>query len=188
MPSAVALRDPLASLAATYRRALTDDVLPFWERHSRDREHGGYFTCLERDGTVFDTDKFVWLQGRQMWTFATAWQQVQPRDEWLETARRGARFLLDHGRDDRGDWYFALSREGRPLEQPWSIFSDCFAAMGLARFAVAAQDDEAAEAARTVDPSARVRSSGSTTGPGSTSRTPTTGSGSGTSTAAAGSC
>jgi N-acylglucosamine 2-epimerase len=47
--------------ADQYRRALLEDVIPFWERNSVDRECGGYFTCLGRDGTVFDTDKFVWL-------------------------------------------------------------------------------------------------------------------------------
>ena len=59
-----------ASLAAEFRDALLTDVIPFWERHSLDHECGGYFTCLGRDGTVFDTDKFVWLQARQVWTFS----------------------------------------------------------------------------------------------------------------------
>jgi len=49
-----------------YRAALLDDVIPFWERYSIDDEAGGYFTCLDRDGGVYDTDKFVWLQARQV--------------------------------------------------------------------------------------------------------------------------
>ena len=58
-------------LAVLYRGALLDDVIPFWERHSVDRECGGFFTCLDREGQVFDTDKFIWLQARQVWMFAT---------------------------------------------------------------------------------------------------------------------
>ncbi len=58
------------TLTRLYRDALLQDVLPFWERHSIDREQGGYFTCLDRAGHVFDTDKFVWLQARQVWTFS----------------------------------------------------------------------------------------------------------------------
>ena len=42
-----------ADLRQRYRGALLDDVIPFWEKHSLDRECGGYFTCLERDGTLF---------------------------------------------------------------------------------------------------------------------------------------
>ena len=50
-------------LAAQYKSELLDNVLPFWLEKSQDHEFGGYFTCLDRDGSVFDTDKFVWLQG-----------------------------------------------------------------------------------------------------------------------------
>ena len=51
-------------LANFYQNALLQDVIPFWEKYSLDREQGGYFTCLDREGTVYDTDKFIWLQNR----------------------------------------------------------------------------------------------------------------------------
>ena len=132
-----------AGLAAQYRTALLDDVLPFWMRHSPDREHGGYLTCLERDGTVYDTDKFVWLQARQVWTFSMLHNRLEKRPEWLEMARLGADFLRRNGRAENGDWYFSLTREGRPLVQPYNIFSDCFAAMAFSQYALATGDDEA---------------------------------------------
>ncbi len=127
------LDNPLA-LRDQYRSALLDDVLPFWMRHSPDRECGGFFTCLERDGRVFDTDKFVWLQGRETWLFSTCCTAIAPRPAWLEMARLGAEFLRDHGCDAAGDFYFALDRRGAPLVQPYNIFSDCFAAMAFAAY------------------------------------------------------
>ena len=48
-------------LAEQYKHELLDSVMPFWVEKSQDLEYGGYFTCLERDGSVFDTDKFVWM-------------------------------------------------------------------------------------------------------------------------------
>jgi N-acylglucosamine 2-epimerase len=123
---------------------LFDDVIPFWERHSPDREHGGYFTCLDRDGRVFDTDKFVWLQARQVWTFSMLYNRVERRPAWLEMARLGADFLRAHGQAESGDWYFSLTRTGQPLVQPYNVFSDCFAAMALGQYALAAGDDRAA--------------------------------------------
>jgi N-acylglucosamine 2-epimerase len=135
--------------ADQYRRALLEDVIPFWERHSVDREGGGYFTCLGRDGTVFDTDKFVWLQARQVWTFAMLYNRLEPRPDWLAIARHGAEFLVKHGRAPDGNWYFSLTREGRPLVQPYNVFSDCFAAMALAQYSLAAKDEQAAGLART---------------------------------------
>ncbi len=137
------MKTDFAALAQQYRQALLEDVVSFWMRHSLDREHGGYFTCLERDGTVYDTDKFVWLQARQVWTFSMLFNRLEPRPEWLALARDGAAFLRRHGRDADGNWYFSLARDGRPLVQPYNIFSDCFAAMAFSQYALAANDAEA---------------------------------------------
>ena len=54
-----------------------DSVLPFWLEHSQDKQYGGYFTCLERDGSVYDTDKFIWLQGREVWLFSMLYNKVE---------------------------------------------------------------------------------------------------------------
>jgi len=130
-----------------YKSELLENVLPFWEKYSIDKEFGGYFTCLERDGSVFDTDKFMWLQGRQIWTMSTMYDKVQAKEEWKSIAEHGARFILDHGRDANGDWYFALDRTGKPLVQPYNIFSDCFATMGLASLYKITNKDEYAQVA-----------------------------------------
>jgi len=135
------------TLAHQYKTALFQDVLPFWQTHSIDWDAGGYFTCLDRSGRVYDTDKFIWLQNRQVWLFSTLYNQLEPRQEWLKIATCGAKFLAQHGRDAEGNWYFALTREGRPLVQPYSIFSDCFAAMAFSQYALASQEAWAQELA-----------------------------------------
>lgn len=132
-----------ASRAAQCRTALLEDVIPFWERCSIDRECGGYFTCLNGRGEVFDTDKFVWLQARQVWTFSMLYNRVEQRPEWLDIARIGAEFLRDHGMDADGAWHFSLDRSGAPLVQPYNIFSDCFAAMAFTQYALASGDEAA---------------------------------------------
>ena len=119
------------NLAHQYQNELLQNVLPFWENHSLDKEHGGYFTCLLRDGQVFDTDKFIWLQARQVWLFSMLYEKCKPRQTWLDMALHGAAFLEKYGRDSNGHWYFSLNRVGQPLTQPYNIFSDCFAAMAF---------------------------------------------------------
>jgi N-acylglucosamine 2-epimerase len=136
-----------AHLAALYRTTLLDNVLPFWEQHSVDWEQGGYFTCLDRTGAVYDTDKFIWLQNRQVWTFSMLCNQVGPRDHWLKIAETGARFLADRGRDAEGNWYFSLTHKGVPLVQPYNIFSDCFAAMAFSQYGLASGADWAKDVA-----------------------------------------
>lgn len=130
-------------LAGWYRRALLDDVVPFWLRHSLDREYGGYLTCLDRDGSVYGTDKAMWLQAREVWLFATLYNTLEPRPEWLEAARLGYRFLREHGYDADGRMFFATTREGRPLRKRRYLFTETFGAIAGAQYAVAA-DDEAA--------------------------------------------
>jgi len=121
----------IKGMAQRYRSALLNDVVPFWMKFSPDPVFGGYFTCLDRRGSIYDTDKFVWLQGREVWMFSHLYNNVERRAEWLEMALSGAGFLEKYGRDDEGNFYFSLTREGKPLIQPYNIFSDCFAVMAF---------------------------------------------------------
>ena len=121
-----------ASYASLYRNELLSNILPFWQKHSKDELNGGFFTCLDRTGKVYDTDKFMWLQGREVWCFSYMYKHIAPNSEWLDMALHGARFMQKHGRDQEGNWYFSLTAEGKPLVQPYNIFSDCFATMAFA--------------------------------------------------------
>lgn len=135
------------TLSTLYQTMLLETVLPFWQNHSLDHDHGGYFTCLDVQGNVYDTDKFIWLQNRQIWTFSMLYNRLEQRPDWLAVARHGADFLARHGRDSDGNWYFSLNRQGRPLVQPYNIFSDCFAAMAFSQYAQASGDRAAKEIA-----------------------------------------
>ncbi|RAJ86002.1 N-acylglucosamine 2-epimerase [Chitinophaga dinghuensis] len=117
--------------ADVYRKNLLEDVIPFWMKYSPDKEQGGYFTCLDRAGNVFDTDKFIWLQCREVWCFSMLYNKVEQQQEWLDMAIQGADFLRKHGRDKDGNWYFSLTRNGAPIIEAYNIFSDCFAAMAF---------------------------------------------------------
>ena len=125
------------TLSNFYLQQLLTDTLPFWEKHSLDKKYGGYFTCLDRKGQVYDTDKFMWLQGRQIWTFAMLYNRLEKRESWLRIAESGVKFILKNGRDIKGNWYFSFDRQGKPLMQPYNIFSDCFACIGLAQYSLA---------------------------------------------------
>ncbi len=135
-------------LAEQYKRELLDKVLPFWLTNSQDKEYGGYFSCLDRDGSVYDTDKFIWLQCREVWMFAKLYNTVERRQEWLDCAVQGAEFLKKYGHDGSYNWYFAIDREGHPLVEPYNIFSYTFAAIAYGQLSVATGSEEYAEIAR----------------------------------------
>ncbi len=125
---------PFAAYRKQFERELFDHVIPFWERHSPDPEHGGYFNCLDRDGSVFDTRKHIWLQGRQAWMFSTLYRTVEQKKEWLDMAGSGIRFLRDHAIREDGRVWFALTADGRPVHIQRKIFSECFYTMALAGY------------------------------------------------------
>jgi len=132
----------LAKYAGQYRDELLESVIPFWMNHSKDTVSGGYLTSLNRQGEVYDTDKFMWLQGREVWLFSMLYNKVEKKQEWLDMALHGANFMKKFGMDTRGNWYFSLTREGKPLVQPYNIFSDCFAAMAFSELYKATGDED----------------------------------------------
>lgn len=136
------------SLADLYKKELLDNVIPFWLQKSQDKEYGGYFTCLNRDGSVFDTDKFVWLQAREVWMFSMLYNQVEKRAEWLDCAIQGGEFLKKYGHDGNLNWYFSLNHKGQPLVEPYNIFSYTFATMAFGQLSKATGNKEYADIAR----------------------------------------
>ncbi len=136
------------ALAAQYKSELLDRVMPFWMTNSIDHEYGGYFTCIERDGEVYDTDKFIWLQGREVWMLATLYNKVEKRQEWLDAAIQGAEFLKKYGHDGNYNWYFSLTREGKPLIEPYNIFSYTFAVIAFGQLYKATGKQEYADIAK----------------------------------------
>lgn len=134
----------LSELRAVYRDGLLKSVIPFWLRHGLDRKQGGLLTGLGEDGTLLDTDKAVWLQGRAAWTFATLYNTVEKNPAWLDASKHCLDFIRSHCRGPGGKLYFTVTRDGRPLRMRRYVYSECFAAIGSAAYAKASGEARAA--------------------------------------------
>ena len=141
-------QDRINHFLQTYKHGLLNDTVPFWIRHSIDREHGGYMFSVDRDGSIVDTDKAIWLQGRFAWLLATLYNTVERRQEWLDHAISGVDFLLKHGYDQDGKMFFHVTRDGRPIRKRRYAFSESFAALAFAATAQATGDNHLAQKAR----------------------------------------
>ncbi|MCL2521869.1 MAG: AGE family epimerase/isomerase [Erysipelotrichales bacterium] len=137
----------IIELQRLFSEELFESVIPFWTKHSLDHEFGGYYSCLERDGTVFDTDKFAWMQGREIWMFSKLCSEYGVKPEWLEAAKHGVEFMKEYGINENGDTYFSLDRKGNPLMQPYNIYSDCFLCTAYAEYSRVSGDKWAKEEA-----------------------------------------
>ncbi len=132
-------------LGAFYKDSLLKDVVPFWLRHGYDREFGGILTALDRDGTLIDTDKSIWFQGRGAWMFSTLYNTVEQNNDWLHVAQSGIDFLRRLGSDTNKKLYFTVTREGMPLRMRRYVYSEAFASIANAAFARATGDSQAAD-------------------------------------------
>lgn len=138
----------MEELVAVYRDGLLEDTMPFWMKHTIDRECGGFLNYLDQDGTVLCTDKPVWVLGRFIWLTAMLYNNVEKRPEWLEAARHGIDFMEKHCFDTDGRMFFRVTREGKPLLKRRYMFSETFGLLGLSEYGLAAQDEERIERAR----------------------------------------
>ena len=137
------------NLTATYRDGLLGDTLPFWIEHGVDRDCGGFMLALDRDGTVVDTDKGVWQQCRFTWLLGELYNNVEPREAWLELAEHGIQFIDEFGFDPAdGRMWFHLTRRGQPIRKRRYAFSESFAAIAYGELAQATQKDEYAAKAQ----------------------------------------
>ena len=126
--------------AARYREELLHNIIPFWMKHAVDPEYGGFWTCLDRDGEVFDNRKYVWMNGRLIWMLAKLYRTVEPRVEWLRAAQAGAEFLQQHVYDAQGRCYFALTREGAPAGYQRKPYAGLFVMLGFLELSKATND------------------------------------------------
>lgn len=134
---------------ATYRDGLLNDTLPFWFPRAVDTECGGYLTSFGRDGTLLQTDKSVWFQGRIAWTLANLYNTVEQCPQWLDDAKHGIDFIEKFCFDEDGRMFFSLTREGRPLRKRRYVFSELFAVIALAAYGKAA--DESSKCRRALE-------------------------------------
>lgn len=137
----------LRQLRDVYRNALFDDFVPWWQEHSLDTDHGGYFTRLDRQGRPYSFDKDMWMTGRQVWMFAHLYNTHEKQPLWLEISRMGAQFLLQHAFRSDGSMFFRTDRQGKPLADILSVYTKVFAAIGLVEYGHAASDDAASQRA-----------------------------------------
>lgn len=122
-----------------YKSELINNILPFWLKNSIDYENGGIYTCLDKEGNIYGTDKSVWFQGRALWVFSKAYNVIDKNDEYLKAAKCIYDFLPSCT-DTDGRMFFTVTADGREIQKRRYYFSETFAAIGCAEYYKATDD------------------------------------------------
>lgn len=141
------VKEYIKSWAESYKKDLTEDIMPFWMKYGLDRENGGVYTCVNRDGSLMDTTKSVWFQGRFAFICSFAYNNVEKNQEWLDAAKSTLEFIEKHCFDEQGHMYFSVTAEGKPLRKRRYVFSETFAAIAMSEYALATGDQHWAKRA-----------------------------------------
>ncbi len=119
---------------------LVNDIMPFWMKYGLDKVNGGIYTCIDRDGSLMDTTKSVWFQGRFAYIAAYAYMFAPEHKEWLEASRSTIDFIEKHCFDTDGHLFFSVTAEGKGVQKRRYVFSECFATIAMAQYAKASGD------------------------------------------------
>ena len=108
----------------------------FWLNHGMDPVHGGVYTCLDREGNIFSSDKSVWMQGRCGWIFAHLCRLYGVKEEWLAASKSCLDFMEKYcfNREAGDRMYFTVTEDGKPLRQRRYCFSEAFCAIANAEY------------------------------------------------------
>lgn len=141
------VKEYIKSWAESYKKDLTENIMPFWMKYGLDRENGGVYTCVDRDGSLMDTTKSVWFQGRFAFICSFAYNNVEKNQKWLDAAKSTLEFIEKHCFDEQGHMYFSVTAEGKPLRKRRYVFSETFAAIAMSEYALATGDQHWAKRA-----------------------------------------
>lgn len=140
-------RDYIKKNLSFYQKELLSNIMPFWMEHGLDNVHGGIYTCLDRDGTLMDSTKSVWFQGRFAFICAYAYNHIAKNEDWLKASLSCIHFLEEKCTDKDNHKFFTVSEDGIGIQKRRYVFSECFSAMAMAEYALATQNQEYARKA-----------------------------------------
>ena len=125
-----------------YSDTLNKEVMPYWLKYSGDAT-GAINNCLAEDGTLQSRDRYIWSQGRALWTYSAMYNRIEKKPEYLERATGLFNYLKGTGRSADGKWNYLFNGDGKMLETDISIYVDGFVLAGMTEYYIATGDEEA---------------------------------------------
>jgi mannobiose 2-epimerase len=125
----------LQDLAGQAGHELRGNILPFWLKNARDREHGGFHAFIGEDMSVNDRlPRGALLTSRILWTFSAVYRKYHD-PEYLEMARWAYRDLMDRFVDQQsGGLFWSAGADGKPVETHKQIYGQVFGIYALAEY------------------------------------------------------
>ncbi len=145
--------EKLLEVQEKYKKMLKENIIPFWLKNAVDRKNGGYYTALDREGNIIETDKSVWFQGRFAWVLSTLYADFEKNEEYLKAAKLGIDFLEKYCFDKNGDgrMFFRVTEDGKcVIKRLRYYYSETFCLIAFAAYSRASGDKTYIEKAKEI--------------------------------------
>lgn len=127
----------LTILRDYYQRELLERLIPFWEPRILDLEFGGFFSCFDSAGVRLKDVKPGWFVGRNIYTFANLYNEIEKRQKWLDIASQGVDWLIRYAHQGGYRFNSMMDRRGQAVDTSRSIFNDAFSIKGCYEYLAA---------------------------------------------------
>ena len=118
-------------------KILNENIAPFWYDKSIDRAHGGYLIDFDTQGRRKSrATKMIVTQARTLWLFSRLARAGHRRDECLDAANVGYRFLTEKMWDaEHGGFYWEVDVTGeKQLKPDKHLYGQSFALYALSEY------------------------------------------------------
>ena len=121
--------------AARFKQELAGNILPFWMRHTVDRENGGFYGAVDCDLNVDkQAPRAAVINARILWTYSAA-ARVLGDPAYREMADWAYSYIVhkfwDHPYDGL---YWMLDYYGNPISDRKQIYAQAFGAYGMSEY------------------------------------------------------
>ena len=130
-------------------KELTGNILPWWMTYAVDEENGGFYGEVDNDNKpVAHAPKFITLNARLIWTFASAYR-VLGDEKYRKMADRAYDYFVQHFWDaEHNACNTYVDEFGNPTDKHRYIYGNAFAVYGFSEYARATGSKEALEYAQ----------------------------------------
>jgi len=134
--------------AARIEKELLGSILPFWMRHTVDRENGGFYGTVNCDLQVEkEAPRAAVINARILWTYSAACRLYgAPYREMADWAYDY--IVKKFWVAENGGVYWMLDHQGNPISDRKQIYAQAFAAYGMAEYFRATGKPESLELAQ----------------------------------------
>jgi mannobiose 2-epimerase len=121
--------------AARFRKELTENILPFWMRHTVDRENGGFYGTVGCNLEVEkESPRAAVINARILWTFSAAAKRLG-NPQYVKMADRAYEYIVEKFWDkEYGGIYWMLDWKGNPINGRKQIYAQAFAVYAMAEY------------------------------------------------------